>query len=210
MAAVLLGNPVLVPISPVHLPLFGIREALHHLGQLLEGLLGARSAVLVGVELQGELLVGPLDGVLAGAPVDLQDLVVVLRPQDSLNEARLVGRVGTVLPRANGASCTGSPRALPHPLGCGCAVGVASAAAGCAGAGGATRLDLGDQAVDGGIARAHPLCLLQDPHRLLGVASGQRAARDLLAPLRLVPVRDVRHGTTEGARGREGCRAETA
>merc|ERR1719382_131203 len=78
---VLLRHAVLVAVPVVDLPLLLVRQALHGLGDLLEGLLGARRLVLVGVELQSQLLVRPLHFILSRTAGYIEDVVVVLRSE---------------------------------------------------------------------------------------------------------------------------------
>mmetsp|Transcript_131692 Transcript_131692/g.380901 ORF Transcript_131692/g.380901 Transcript_131692/m.380901 type:complete len:257 (-) Transcript_131692:495-1265(-) len=64
VVAMLLRDPVLVTIPVVDLLLLRIRQALHSLGQFLERLLSPWRLVLVGMQLERELLVGLLDHIL--------------------------------------------------------------------------------------------------------------------------------------------------
>mmetsp|Transcript_33144 Transcript_33144/g.94220 ORF Transcript_33144/g.94220 Transcript_33144/m.94220 type:complete len:240 (+) Transcript_33144:319-1038(+) len=106
---------LLLAVRVVDLLLVRVCQALHRLCQLLERLLGTWSFVLVGVQLQGELLVRLLDHVFARVPGHLQDLVVVLHPQNPTNQLGLVDGVVLGLGCHVGArrrcSCSGGPGA---------------------------------------------------------------------------------------------------
>jgi len=77
----------------VDLPLLGVYEAGVGGTHLLEGLGRLGRVVLVGVELDGQLLIGLLDLLLRGALLQAQDIVVVLLLHHFFAELDLVGRV---------------------------------------------------------------------------------------------------------------------
>ena len=72
-----------VAAQVVALPLLRVGQHLVRGGDLLEPLLRLRVRVDVGVQLAGEPAVGPLDLVRGGVAADAEDVVEVLRHQDS-------------------------------------------------------------------------------------------------------------------------------
>mmetsp|Transcript_6626 Transcript_6626/g.18413 ORF Transcript_6626/g.18413 Transcript_6626/m.18413 type:complete len:259 (+) Transcript_6626:574-1350(+) len=209
VAALLLRHAVFVAIPVIHLLLLLVRQALHGLPQFFERFFGAWSLVFVGVKLQGQLLVGALDLVLAGIPRHLEDVIVVPGAQDPLGELHLLAGVVPVLTgtcranpcarRAGGArgrrrsrrSCGARPEAWPFGL----ARRATAVPAGTPAIGG-----LGQERVDGRVPWAHALRLLQEAGGLFAVASGNGILGDALALIHLVPVGLVGHRaqTSEG------------
>mmetsp|Transcript_780 Transcript_780/g.1390 ORF Transcript_780/g.1390 Transcript_780/m.1390 type:complete len:219 (-) Transcript_780:280-936(-) len=95
ISAALLLPHALLSILIVDIPLLRIAKGLVGLGNFLELLLGLIRVilVLVGVELDGQLLIGLLDLLLRGALLQAQDIVVVLLLHHFFAELDLVGRV---------------------------------------------------------------------------------------------------------------------
>mmetsp|Transcript_34326 Transcript_34326/g.77571 ORF Transcript_34326/g.77571 Transcript_34326/m.77571 type:complete len:209 (+) Transcript_34326:301-927(+) len=83
-------DPILITIPIVDLLLFIVGEALGGLRELLERLLRPRRLVLVRVQLQRQLLVRLLDRVLVCVPGYLQDVVVVIGSQNTLDQLHLL------------------------------------------------------------------------------------------------------------------------